>query len=126
MPAIIFTISGDTQLIEKFAKLYPAVQAGLFAGGETVKAGIAVYPPKPPQSTYTRTGRLGRKWTIQQAGFLEVEVGNNTSYGPYVQGDQQTSFHAATGWMTTRQAKDAYQDQVTAEIQKEINRILGI
>lgn len=50
---------------------------------------------------YRRTGTLGRRWTTEVSpdGRRGV-VGNNTPYGPLVQGDasQQVRYHAAGGW----------------------------
>lgn len=56
---------------------------------------MAMYPPPPPGSTYRRTGTLGRRWTtgrreipIANSQRIEGRVGNNTSYGPFVQAKQ--------------------------------------
>lgn len=50
---------------------------------------------------YRRSGLLGRRWTTRvSADGRRGEVGNNTPYGPLVQGGpgQQARYHAAGGW----------------------------
>lgn len=52
---------------------------------------------------YRRTGNLGRGWTMdigEHGDTLEGTVGNNISYGPYVQGETtQAAYHQGT-WQT--------------------------
>lgn len=45
---------------------------------------------------------LGRRWTTEVSGDgRKGIVGNNASYGPYVQSaEQQAAFHARNGWKT--------------------------
>lgn len=90
---------------------------------------IAKYPPasaaNSPANGYswyqrgygtkTRTGlsyatseTLGRRWTHEvSADGKRGEVGNNASYGPYVQSEErQASFHRARGWKTDVKVAD--------------------
>jgi hypothetical protein len=67
----------------------------------------ADYPPKPPNSTYRRTGTLGRGWTaatpqITVSGHvLGGRITNAIPYGPEVQGPgQQLPVHRGR-WETT-------------------------
>ena len=48
---------------------------------------------------------------------MQVVVGNNASYGPYVQGDEQVGFHKARGWKNT--------DKVAKEESATVNKILA-
>lgn len=76
---------------------------------------IAEYPAPPPNSSYRRTGNLGRAWTSAQyeidvnAGGATGVIGNavrdrrGRSYGPYVQSaEQQASVHQGR-WQTDEQ-----------------------
>jgi hypothetical protein len=56
-----------------------------------VEGKMKVYPPQRSGTKYRRTGTLGRRWTHEVSeGGDEIRgvVGNNTSYGPYVQSQQ--------------------------------------
>jgi len=46
---------------------------------------------------------LGKSWSVTVAANRDGvvgEIGNNTSYAPWVQGDKQARFHTARGWKT--------------------------
>ena len=84
----------------------------------------AKYPPAPSGSTYRRTGTLGRRWTNSQptiefggsGAFVAGRIGNNTVYGPWVQGaDKQAAVHRGR-WDTT--------DQILAKNQQAVKGIL--
>lgn len=51
---------------------------------------------------YIRTSALAKRWSIYTAREgLEATLVNNTPYGPLVQSaEEQTRFHALTGWET--------------------------
>lgn len=107
------------------------VQHALRAAALHVKGKIATYPPEshrpqPFQNDADRRSffaklrageievpyrrgvspgsqKLGSRWTIaaSDSGMTQT-IGNNTSYGPQVQGPgQQIAYHAETGWKTT-------------------------
>jgi len=103
--------------LERLKDLQP-VKTALKAAAEHVKGKIAQYPPatsanSPAQRRWYERGygprwrradgsiggrktseTLGKKWTTRAtSGGLGQIVGNNVSYGPFVQGDQQASFH---------------------------------
>lgn len=65
-----------------------------------MQARLMTYPAPPPSSTYRRTGTLGRRWQVE-GGNMRWVLGNNTVYGPEVEGEQQTAVHKRTGWPTT-------------------------
>ena len=61
---------------------------------------------------------LGQSWTIKaRKGGLQWVVGNNVSYGPLVQGDEQTGYMKAVGWKNT--------DQVAKAESAAVNKILA-
>lgn len=128
MPTI--EIKGLEALAQKL-NLLPALKAGIKAAAAHVKGKIAIYPPKTAANTpgrrdshgrkmgwyirhrggFSSSGRqtsssetLGQKWTVtSRDGGLTGVVGNNVSYGPFVQdAEKQARFHGARGWKTTQ------------------------
>lgn len=113
-------------------KISAASQAGVVLAmrgmARAAQGRLMKYPPKPPQSTYRRTGTLGRRWTVagpmKKGNDLEVQVGNKTTYGPYVQGPEgvQVRVHKKTGWPTIdkvgEQEWDKAQPAIKAALQK--------
>lgn len=70
---------------------------------------------------------LGRKWTIstRNSGLTAI-VGNNVSYGPFVQSrSRQTAFHARRGWQTVEDVAERESGLVERYIRQEIERILN-
>ena len=58
-------------------------------------------------------------------GLTQV-VGNNASYGPYVQGDEdQAAFHTARGWQTVGQVAEAEAETVTQFVADQIEKAIG-
>ena len=70
----------------------------------------------PPASTdYKRTGKLGRNWSVKGPevveDVLQITVGNNTEYAPYVQGGtskepKQVKWAAQYGWPSAQTVGD--------------------
>lgn len=135
--------------IDKLEDLTP-VKAGLRAAALHVKGKIAVYPPessanhpKTHGSWYERgfgtkyarmdgfvkgyrtSETLGRKWTLRSFdGGLRMVVGNNVSYGPYVQGPDQAAFHKRRGWKTTDKVAEEESGRVTAFLKSHVDKAL--
>ena len=134
-------------LKEVFKKLDSLTEPGAFKRPMTkavahVHDKIAQYPPATAANspggyswyergfgTRTRTGlawrtseTLGRRWThdVSADGKRGV-VGNNASYGPYVQsGEKQAAFHAARGWQTDEQVAEKEQRKVVGFFEDEL------
>ena len=131
--------------IENLQKIKPALKAGAVH----IKGKIAKYPPKSiANSPSNPTGRwyergfgtrtatggayptsetLGRKWTVasRDRGFTQV-VGNNVSYGPFVQSaEDQAKIHGKRGWKTDQQVADEEADTVLDFVKKEVDKILA-
>lgn len=100
------------------------VSAGVKAAAVHLKDKAAIYPPKPAESTYDRTGKLGERWAVNLKR-LGATVSNNTSYGPLVQGDDQVWYHEATGWKTTETIAEEETEEVLNLIKKAIDRVLN-
>ena len=70
---------------------------------------------------------LGQKWTIstRDNGMTGI-VGNNVSYGPYVQsGKQQSSMMGLIGWKTTDTVVQEESDEVMDILGKAIRKVLN-
>lgn len=72
---------------------------------------LAHWKEAQPQVTVTPTSIEGR-------------VTNPVSYGPFVQGEQQASFHAQTGWLTTQAILSKQQARIVAVFEKALQRKL--
>lgn len=70
---------------------------------------------------------LGRKWTIQaRDGGLSAVVGNNVSYGPFVQDrDRQSRMHKMIGWKTTQDVADEEGPKIRDIIAREVAKALN-
>lgn len=96
---------------------------------------LAHYPHQSPHTDYRRTGTLGRLWTAAQPEFktqgtgFEAKIGNNTPYGPFVQGapeddPHQTAALAALDWPNVADVLHAHQNDITAYLEAALNKIL--
>lgn len=95
---------------DPFAKIAGTALAGaitmLGLAGREAQRRLSNYPPA--QTSYRRTGTLGRRWTIQgprpRGNDIVVSVGNNTKYAPNVEGPitkgtvRQKQRFADLGW----------------------------
>ena len=102
---------------------------------------LSTYPPPPPDSTYIRTGELGRGWadegvsvdaigTNQFADQVSVTMRNPVEYAPFVQGDpglgdpHQAFMHVGR-WETDQQALDAETGPFLRDLEDSIGSALG-
>ena len=101
---ITINLSGVKQLKERNEILMGTklLEAGLKRGALYLKTQSAIYPPKPPQSTYNRKGAAGglaSGWQIDgEVKDRTVILRNNIPYAQWVQGEKQAWFHKRTGW----------------------------
>ena len=51
-------------------------------------------------------------------------IGNNVSYGPFVQGEKQAAFHKRRGWLTTDQVAKQETAHVTKFVKDHIDKVL--
>lgn len=101
--------------------LRPAMQASV----GILQRDIAKYPRQRAGATYRRTGTLGRRWTTEVAkSGLWGKVGNNTSYGPFVQSSQfQATMHRGR-WQTDEQVLQRNTGRIEKIFSKAIDRAL--
>lgn len=94
-------------------EVFRVLRPGMIRGMARVVSAMADYPAPPQGSTYRRRGgTLGRRWTQTQPSVSEgtteltVKVGNNTTYGPWVQNDQfQARVRRGAGRLTRTRSK---------------------
>lgn len=76
----------------------------------------------------SRTGTLGRRWTTkvdEDANGLVGTVGNNTSYGPFVQSSMfQVAFQVGR-WQTDAEVVAIEQATIVADFERAIQEALG-
>jgi len=99
----------------------------------SIEAKMKKYPQPPSGSKYVRTGTLGRRWTHevsargsnQHAGRLTGKVGNNTTYGPFVQSAAfQARMHKGR-WQTDAQVLAQTMPQVKQFFETAISNHFG-
>ena len=101
-----------------------------------VVADLKQYPPEPMGSTYRRTNNLGRGWseavpTISMGGAVfEARLVNSlarkpdgSSYGPYVQDEQEQSPVHMGRWSTTQDVLERRQTDIEAQYAGAAQRI---
>jgi hypothetical protein len=67
---------------------------------------------------------LGRRWTVN-ASSSQVVIGNNVSYGPYVQDEEhQADFHKRRGWKTAQQVAKDEEPTVKAFVEAYLEKML--
>ncbi|MCA9367181.1 HK97 gp10 family phage protein [Candidatus Kaiserbacteria bacterium] len=127
--ATVVTIQGDEALLNTLnelirpANMAPAMQRA----GARIRTELAKYPPPPPNSTYRRTGKLGRSWTHRVNVNLITTtalIGNNTPYAPDVQGEgMQAEVHQGR-WQTEKQVLDNNADYIVEEVAARLDELL--
>ena len=65
--------------------------------------------------------KLGQSWSVQSLGWNAKQVGTSVSYAPFVQGpEDQSAYHQATGWKTTRDVVEADGAKIADGVREEI------
>lgn len=137
--------------LQDFKQLVPELKAS----ASHIKGSVAKYPPQtsanipagPGSRWYVRgsgprymrkdgsvwkpkkatSETLGRKWTTKKRdrGFTWA-IGNNASYGPFVQDkNKQARIHKRRGWKTIQDVAKQEAPMVLNLIKKKIDRILA-
>jgi hypothetical protein len=88
---------------------------------------VPPYPAKPPNSTYTRTERLGKSMYTEVRPFGQETVGvigNNTEYAPYViDENRQSAAHRGRWWTLQGVVEKAWPGMVEM-FRESIRRLL--
>lgn len=112
----------------------PIMRDAVYAALLSLIPDLATYPSQQP-TTYRRTGTLGRLWGAAQPEYqpqgngFQASIGNNTPYGPFVQGGPddspgQTQVMADKGWANVAEVVSAHQDSFDAFLEAALNKIL--
>lgn len=125
-------IRGMQEIQDKMAafpeKLNAVNQSGMQASLLVLQENAPPYPPPPQDSTYRRTGSLGRTLGSSMSGgksgtpdiFVTKKLGNgiegrfgtNLNYAPYVIGDDtQAAVHAGR-WWTMKDIAEKSQEKI--------------
>jgi len=129
MSNVSIQIKGIDTLIQKLGKvegtkhLRQPMQRAVYR----LQGRMAQYPAQRTNSSYRRTGTLGRKWTskIEQGnGIIRGKVGNNASYAPLVQSYQfQARIHRGL-WQTDRYIVDTEYRTIVRDFEDTIKNTL--
>ncbi len=129
MSDVSIQIKGIDELIRKLGKaegmkhLRPPMQRSVYR----LQGRVAQYPAQRPNSTYRRTGTLGRKWTSkieQSSTSITGKVGNNTEYAPLVQSYQfQARIHRGL-WQTDRYVMETEYRTIIRDFESAISEAL--
>jgi hypothetical protein len=153
MPAEAVTIKGLPELARKLDNLQDLKQIipELKASASHIKGTVNVYPPhtianSPDQGRWYERGygsrwqrkdgtvggrktseTLGRKWTTKKRDRgLTWIIGNNVSYGEYVQDrGKQAKFHKRRGWKTIQDVAEQEAETVVNFIKAKVDKILA-
>lgn len=98
-----------------------------------VHASLPGYPPARADSSYTRTGTLGREITTEVrdlGGTIVGAIGTNTVYAPWVISSQKTSSGRGPQawmhyrWWTLQQVLADKSDMVTSILKSAIGKVI--
>ena len=129
MSNVTIQIKGIDELIRKLGRAegMKHLRAPMQRAVYRLQARMAQYPAQRTNSSYRRTGTLGRKWTskIEQGnGIIRGKVGNNTEYAPLVQSYQfQARIHRGL-WQTDRYVMDTEHRTIIRDFESAINGAL--
>jgi len=108
-----------------------------------LQAGMAIYPPTRPGQRYVRgrgptnaQGRviantsqnLGKRWTseISESGSgITGRIGNNTTYGPFVQSAEDQAWMHQGRWQTDEEVARQNEDAIRGDFLNTINSLTG-
>lgn len=131
MADIVITIHGIEQLNAKLDRLQRAqlLAAPMEIAVDRIKGFMNKYPvQRNANSTYVRTGTLGRRWTTRvtpSALGVTGKVGNKTIYGPWVQSAAfQAEIHQRW-WQTDRDAIRVNRNAIIADFERSIRMELA-
>lgn len=110
--------------VESIRILRPPMERGV----ARLAADMANYPPQRPNSSYVRTGTLGRRWTTKvttTGDGLEGRVGNNTEYAPLVQSQRfQMRIHRGL-WQTDQQVVNRDTPLIIEDFERAIRQAIS-
>ena len=130
MSNVSISITGVSELTRKFGKLgsIDIFRRPMQRSVMRLQRDMAQYPTKKPGSSYIRQGTLGRRWTTavqQSAHGMTGKVGNNTSYGPFVQSSQfQANVHQGR-WQTDEDVLERNRTDIMADFNATVAKVIA-
>lgn len=127
--SVTIRIEGIDAIVKRLdsATATATLQRAMLRSVHLLQNRMALYPSQRAGSTYVRTGTLGRRWTtaVETKGTtIRGRVGNNTSYGPFVQSKAfQASIHRGR-WQTDQDVMDRSLTTIQGYFEDEIGRAL--
>jgi hypothetical protein len=132
-------IKGVDALVKKLGKvaavktLEPAMQRSVMR----LQRDMAEYPPQRAGSRYIRgfgmeggrrtSERLGQSWTTKvtrSSRGLVGKVGNNTTYGPFVQSSRFQAWMHKGRWQTDQDVIDKNRRPILRDFEREIEKAM--
>jgi hypothetical protein len=125
MASVTVRLDGLDDVLKKLdsERMRAAAERGMRKGVTHVHQTVPPYPAPPPNSSYRRTGLLGRSITTKterSAGNILGIIGSNVDYAPVVIGEgTQAPVHQGrwwTLWQVVNKAKGAVVDFIRDEV----------
>jgi hypothetical protein len=117
-----YQFEGIDQTLARLAALREmrGLDTELEAAGDATLPKLRTYPPEVPKQRYIRKYRFRDSWKRQDArrvgGAVEVDLSNDTPYGPLLVGDEQAEPMKGR-WWKLRTVADDQRGQVRARVQ---------
>ena len=120
---VILGIDALIRKLDSMEDVYTVLRPPMQRAVYRLQRDMADYPPQRPGTSYVRTGTLGRRWTTkiaQAPSGLIGTVGNNTSYGPFVQSSQFQAWMHRGRWQTDAQVAERNERDIVADFNTAI------
>lgn len=129
--------SGDSMNVEGLEQLFrrlntvkaqKVLRAPMNRAALRIQADMQRYPAQRPNSSYRRTGTLGRSWTstIDNLGDgIRVRIGNRVRYAPFVQSSMFQARVHRRRWQTDRIVLNRHRGAIQADFARTVNQALG-
>ena len=126
-------ITGIDEIVERFgrAQANEFLRPPMVASLALLHGQLATYPAPPMNSSYRRTGTLGRSWTTKVTPGVDGivgEIGTDVPYAPFVQGGsgprQQAWMHQGR-WQTDEQVIHANESRIRALFRDAVSQALN-
>jgi len=128
--ALTVEVKGLEQLQRKFNMSNQVVKREAHDAMESSVAVVhdraGTYPTAPPNSSYVRTGTLGRTFEHKvhvMARGVKGLVRNPTPYGPYVKGPTAQAWMHKGRWPTLKDDVEAEQSRITGFFEKAMQNL---
>lgn len=146
-------IKGVRELMGKLDGIERSLSAGIEAAAIHIKGKVAEAPPvrrgRMPMTARQRawflralreglievpwrrgtsslSERLSQSWTIEMRDERTAVIGNDTSYGPFVQDkNKQSRYHEETGWKTIQAVVESEAEKAKEIVAKVVRQAIG-